>query len=198
MVFNYIVGYIISKLRRKVLESDCDPERYLKMLDNQEKRFHSKPRIMNYLAINRGAGHMLLGDYQTAKKYLEEIEHSYLSERNGSLLAYTINLILCHYELGEIEKAEILYETNLIRLCPFEKRLKKSVEILIGERYYYLKKYDLSKAQYLGVLYLLAQMDVMNGATEQAIKKFKKIAKLGNKLGIAKASQKMLESMENI
>lgn len=211
MAINYIIGYIISKLRRKVLEFDCDPERYLIMLDNQEKRFHSKPRILNYLAINRGAGHMLLGDYQTAKKYLEEIDHSYLSEKNGSLLAYTINLILCHYEMGEIEKAEILYETNLIRLCPFEKRLKKSVEILIGERYYYLKKYDLSynhlknlldydlsKAQYLGILYLLAQMDVMNGATEQAIKKLKKIAKLGNKLGIAKESQKMLESMENI
>jgi len=198
-------------MRRKVLYSDCDPERYLKMLDNQEKRFHSKPRIVNYLAVNRAVGYILLGDYQTAKEYLEGIDLSYLSDKNGSFLAYTINLIQCYYELGETDKAEILYETSLVRLCPLEKRLKKSVEILIGERYYYLKKYDLSynhlknqldydlsKTQYLGVLYRLAQMDVINGAREQAIEKYKKIAKFGNKLGIAKASQKMLESMEII
>lgn len=116
-----------------------------------------------------------------------------------------INLILCYYGLGEIEKAELLYETDLVQLCPITKRLKKCVEILIGERYYYLKNYDqsyehlkkllnydLNKRQYLGVLYLLAQMDVINGATDQAIKRFKKIAKLGNKLFIARASQEML------
>lgn len=208
-----VVNNIINRLHRKVLDSDCDPERYLKMLDKQYKRSNSKPRIVNYLAVNRAVGHMVLGNFQTAKEYLEGIDTSYLSKKNGSLLAYTINLILCHYELGETEKAEILYENNLIRLClcPLGKRLKKSVEILIGERYYYLKKYDLSynhlknlldydlsKRQYLGVLYRLAQMDVINGAKEQAIEKFKKIAKLGNKLGIAKESQKMLESMENI
>ncbi|GAA4653833.1 hypothetical protein GCM10023142_09710 [Anaerocolumna aminovalerica] len=125
MVMNYIVGYIISKKRRKALDSDCDPERYLKMLDNHGKRHNNKPIIVSYLAVNRAAGHMLLGDYQTAKEYLEGIDHSYLSEKNGSLLAYTINLILCYYELGEIEKAEILYETSLVRLCPFGSRLKK-------------------------------------------------------------------------
>lgn len=107
--------------------------------------------------------------------------------------------------MGEIEKAELLYETELIQLSPITKRLKKSVEILIGERYYYLKNYDqsysllkkllnydLNKRQYLGVLYLLAQMDVLNGSTDQAIKRFQKIAKLGNKLFIAKGSQEML------
>ncbi len=59
-----------------------------------------------------------------------------------------------------------------------------------------LLDYDLSKIQYLGILYRLAQMDVINGATEEAVKKFGKIVKLGNKLGIAQESQKMLESME--
>ncbi len=208
MVIYCIICYIFYKLRRKALDFDCDPERYLKMLDNHEKRYHSKAKAAHYLAINRAAGHMLLGDYQTAINYLEGIDHIFLSEKNGSLLPYTINLILCYYELGEMEKAERLYETNLVQLSPFNKRLKKSVEILIGERYYYLEKYDLSykflknlldynlsKRQYLGVLYRLAQMEVMNGETEQAIKKFEKIVKFGNKLGIVKESQKILEYM---
>ena len=209
MICNIIAGYIINSLQRKVLDSDCDPERYLKMIDKQEKRFGKKESIVMRLNINRAAAHMLLGNYQTAKEYLEGIEKSYLSEKNGSYLIYIINLILCYYELGDIEKAELLYETELVQLCPITKRLRKSVELLIGERYYYLKNYeqsynhlksllgcDLSKRQYLGVLYLLAQMDVLNGATDQASKRFRKVAKLGNKLWIAKASHEMLLKLD--
>jgi tetratricopeptide (TPR) repeat protein len=179
------------------------------MFEKLEKRRGKEPRIKSVLAINRAAGLIALGDFQIAKDYLEGIDTSYLSEKNGTYLAYTINLILCHYELGEIEKAEILYETNLVKLCPLGKRLQKSVEILIGERYYYLGKYELSyehlnklrnndldKRQYLGILYRLAQIEEMRGETEQAIKKFKKIAKLGNKLWIAKSSQEILANMK--
>jgi tetratricopeptide (TPR) repeat protein len=211
VVCNGITGYIISKLQLKAFNSDCDPELYLEMLNKQEKRVHKNIRYINYLAINRAAGYLSLGEFQMAKECLEGIDTSYLSEKDGTYLVYTINLIGCYYEIGEIEKAENLYETNLVRLSPFGKKLKKSVEILIGERYFYLEKYslsyehlnklrnyDLNKRQYLGVLYLLAQMDVMNGVMDQAVVKFKKIAKLGNKLWIAKASQEMLDTMKSI
>ena len=204
LICNIVAGYIIASLQIKALDSDCDPERFLKMMDKQEKRVGKKESIVMRLNINRAAAYMLLGNYQAAKEYLQGIEKSYLSEKNGSYLVYIINLILCYYELGDIEKAELLYETELVQLCPITKRLRKSVEILIGERYYYLKNYDqsykhlknllnydLDKRQYLGALYRLAQMDVLNGATELASKRFKKIAKLGNKLWIAKDSHEM-------
>lgn len=209
IVCNLIAGYIIGCIQRKTLDIDCNPELYLKMLDKQEKRFRNKQNLVSRLNINRAAGHMVLGDIKTAKEYLEGIDKSYLSEKNGSYLTYTINLILCYYELGEIEKAEILYETDLVRLNPILKQHKKSIDLLIGERYYYLHKYDLSyshlkkllnhelnKRQYLSVLYRLAEMDVMNGATDQAITRFKKIVKLGNKLWITKASHDMLLNLE--
>ena len=208
LICNYTAGYIISTLRRKVIDSDCDPERFLIMIDKQEKRRGKEKRVVNRLDINRAAAHLLLGNIQTAKGYLDEIDATYLSEKDGSFLAYTINLILCHYELGEIEKAERLYETNLIKLCPLGKRLKKSVEILIGERYYYLGKYDLSyehlnkllnfdldKRQYLGILFRLAQMDIMKGETDQAMKRLNKIVKFGNKLWIVKASQEIMQGI---
>lgn len=208
-IFYLIEACIIENIHSKVLNSDCDPERYMEMMDKQEQRCRGKKSIVTRLNINRAVAHMLLGNYQTAKEYLEGIEKSYLSERNGSYLVYIINLILCYYQLDEIEKAESMYETELVQLCPITKRLKKSVEILIGERYYYLKNYDqsydhlnkllnydLNKRQYLSVLYLLAQMDVINGAIDQASKRFKKIAKLGNKLWIAKDSHEMLLKLD--
>lgn len=205
MVFYVIEAYILGYLHRKALDTDCDPERYLIMMDKQEQRVRKKESIVMRLNINRAVAHMLLGNHLKAKEYLEGIEKSYLSDRNGSYLVYIINLIICYYQLDEIEKAELLYETELVQLCPITKHLKKSVEILIGERFYYLKSYnqsydhlkkllnhDLNKRQYLSVLYLLAQMDAINGTTDQAIKRFKKIAKLGNKLWIAKDSHEML------
>lgn len=207
-VCNYIIGYIIFTIQRKVLDSDCDPERFLEMIDKLEKKRGKERRIMNRLAVNRAVGHLVLGNFQIAKEYLEGIDTSYLSEKDGSYLIYNINLILCHYELGEIEEAEHLYETNLVKLSPLGKRLQKSIEILIGERYYYLGKYDLSyehlnnllscdleKRQYLGVLFRLAQMEIMMGKSDEAIRKLNKIKKLGNKLWIVKASHEILESI---
>ncbi len=178
------------------------------MIDKQEKRRGKEPRIACRLAVNRAAAHLTMGNYQTAKEYLEGIDTSLLSEKDGSLLIYTINLILCLYELGNIEEAEQLFETNLVKLSPIGKRLRKSVELLIGERYYFLGKYDLSyehlnklcnrdleQRQYLGVLFRLAQMELMKGETEQAIKKLKKVERFGNKLWITKASRDLLENI---
>lgn len=207
----YMYLYIKSNIQSNILDEDCDPERFLKLIDRQDRKSRKTQRYMNYIAINRAAGHMSLGDCKAAKEYLDEVDTTYLSEKDNSYLVYTMNMIGCYYALGEIEKAEVLYETNMVRFCPYIKKLKKSVEILIGERYYYLKKYNLSyehlqkllnyeltKRQYLGVLYCLAQMDVRNGDKEQATVKFKKIAKLGNKLWISKDSKEMIENIKTI
>ncbi|MDF2908803.1 MAG: hypothetical protein K0R34_4124 [Herbinix sp.] len=208
IISNYITGYIIATLHRKALDSECDPERFLRMTDQQEKRRGKEQRIACRIAINRSAGYISLGNFQTAREYLEGVDTSYLSEKDGSFLIYTINLILCLYELGEFEKAENLYETNLVKLCPLGKRLQRSVEILIGERYYYLGKYDLSyehlnklrvcdleKRQYLSILFRMAQIEMLKGETEQAVKKLKKIEKLGNKLYIVKCTQEILANI---
>lgn len=209
LLFNYTIGFILMSLQRKALDSDCDPEKFLRMLDNQEKRRGKEQKVIHRLAVNRAAAYIALGNIDTAKEYLDGVDSSYLSEKDGSFLIYTINLIICLYELGELEKAEILYETNLIKLCPIGKRLQKSVEILIGERYYFLEKYNLcyenlsklkncnlDKRQYLGILYRLSQIDIQRGDIEQAVKKLNKIKKFGNKLGIAKSSREILDNLK--
>lgn len=203
-----IVVIIINSLYNKVLNSDCDPERYLEMMDRLEKRRGKDPKIMALIAINRAAAHISLGNFQRAKEYLLGIDPSYLSKKNGSYLVYTINLVLCHYELGEMDEAELLYETNLVKLSPLGKKLQKSVEILIGERYYFLGKYDLSyeqlnkvrnydldKRQYLGVIFRLAQIDIIKGENNKAVKRLNKIVKHGNKLHIVSLSKEMLENI---
>lgn len=208
IVCNIILDFILSRIRINVLDIKCDPVKYLEMINRQEERYRNSKNGRCYLALNRAVSQMLLGNFRHAKEYLMEIDSSYLSKKGMPYLAYINNLIVCHYELGEIDKAESLYETNKIRLCSYGKKINKSVDILIGERYFYLGEYSLSyehldklqrsnlnKRQYLEVIYRLAQMDVINGAKEQAIEKFQEIAYHGNKLWIAKASQEMLERL---
>ncbi len=203
-----LTEYILKKIHLKSLDWDCDPEKYIERINKQEIKSRKNERMLNYLAINHAAGYISLGDFVTAREYLRGIEMSYLSDKNGTLLAYSINMILCHYQLGEIDKGEALYETNLVKLSSFEKSHKQSIDILVGERYFYLKKYeesykhlsnllkvDLNKRQYLCVLFRLAQMDIMNGDIDKATKRFNKIIKLGNKLWIVKAAKELMEGI---
>ncbi len=204
------IAFLIMKSNkiRDLLDLDCDPEKYLELMDKQEKKNKKNERGLIYLDINRSAAYLSLGNVGKAKEYLDGINTSFLSEINGSSYVYTLNRIVCLYELEETEEAEKLYSTELVRLSPLDKRMKKSAEILIGERYFYLHQYkesyqylkkllnvDLEKRSYLSVLFRLAQMDVMNGERELAIERYKKIAKYGNKLWIAKAAREALEEM---
>lgn len=210
MIINYITAYIKDAFWRKSLDTDCDPEKFLALILKQEKRFRRNERGLNHIAINRAAGYMVQGNFDIAKDILEGIDISYFSEKSLSLIAYHINLISCYYELGEIEKGEALYETSLVRLCPFGKRIKQAVDILVGERFFYLKRYeesyeylskllkaDLCKRQYLSIIFRLAQMDIINGEKEKAEKRLNKIVKLGNKLWIAAESKKLLKNIKS-
>lgn len=204
-----IILHIIGVLQRKPLDTDCDPQKYLKVIESYERRHKKNERMINILAINYAVGHMSLGDFQKGREYLEGIDKNQLSKKSESYLVYIIDLIICYYELGEIEKAELLYETELVRLCPFQKRLRESIDILIGERYYFLGEYDLSyehlkklplrelsKRQYLEVLYRLGQIEMIKGEKEQAMKRFTKITKFGNRLGIVTFSKELLKDMD--
>ncbi len=210
ILFSGEIAFLIIKNNkiRDVLDLDCDPEKYLELMDKQEKRNKKNERGLIYLDINRSAAYLSLGDVRKAKEYLDGVNTSFLSEKNGSYYVYTLNRIVCLYELEETEEAEKLYSTELVRLSPLDKRMKKSAELLIGERYFYLHQYresyeylkkllniDLEKRRYLSVLSRLAQMDLMNGERELAIEKYKKIAKYGNKLWVAKAAKEALKEM---
>jgi tetratricopeptide (TPR) repeat protein len=87
------------------------------------------------------------------------------------------------------------------------------MQILIGERYYYLGQYEesakhlrsllgtqlkslsdnqLTRRQQLGILYLLARIEILQGSYESAAKKLKKVTRFGNKLWIAEEAGRLL------
>lgn len=202
LIIYLVIAIIRSKIFSYLLDEACDPQRYLKWIRKQEKVMKRKPKLMAILSINEAAAYIVLGKFEEARKILDEIEKSYLSENNSTLLVYTINYIACCYELGDIDKAQELFDTQISVLSPFNTRYKRNVNILVGDRYYFMGKYDqsyehlkklldidLSRRMHLGILYRLAQIDDLRGDEELAQKKYRKIAQYGNKLWIAQQAR---------
>ena len=159
-------------------------------------------KINTYFDIDRAAGLITLGRFSEAKEILLSIDKNKLSRKNDALLVFTINLMLCFYELGEITCAEELFETQLPTLPPINPRIVIAVNVLVAERFFYLKRYDESREQFnkmlnqklsrrtrLGILYCLAQMDEQEGNIEAAMVNYNQVAREGNKLWIAQRAR---------
>lgn len=209
-IITIVVGYIIiaymrGKKRLNLLEEKCDPQAFIESTEKQRNITGKNLRINAYLDIDKAAGFILMGEFQRAKEVLISIDKSYLSAKNGSLLVYTLNLISCLYELGEISHAEKLFETQIPLLLPVNSKMILSMELLIAERFFFLNKLEeskerfqqllkkkISRRRYLEILYRLAQIDEANGDIDSAKQKYKEVSENGNKLWVASQARKRL------
>jgi len=171
-----IIGYIRSKKRLNLIEENCDPLAFIEATEKQRLITGKSPKINAYLNIDKSAGLILMGEFEKAKEVLLSIDKSYLSLKNGTLLVYTINLMSCLYELGEISYAEELFETQIPLLPPVNQRMALAMKLIIAERFFFLNRYEESKEKFqqllqekiskrvsLGILYRLAQIDEKTG-----------------------------------
>jgi tetratricopeptide (TPR) repeat protein len=197
-----IISIIRSKKRLSLLEDDCDPEAFLERTEKQRAITGTNKKINAYFDIDRSAGLITLGRFEEAKDILLSIDKNILSRKNDTLLVYTINLMSCLYELGEVASAEELFEIQIPSLAPINNRILLATNLLVAERFFYLKRYDesreqlnkvlnqkLSKRTRMEILYCLAQMDEEEGNEEAAMVKYSQVASEGNKLWIAKKAR---------
>lgn len=207
---NTAVSIILNNKRTGLLNTECDPEAYLgKMEKLREKSVGKNPKATACLDINISAALISSGEFEEAKEVLLSIDKNLLSVKNGSLFAYTVNLIWCYYELGETELAEKLFETQMPVLAPINKKMTVTVQMLVADRYFFLKRYaesrecltklwkeKMNRRNRLEILYRLAQIDELEGNTEAALKKYSQVAMNGNKLWIAAKAREKCEQMK--
>ncbi len=200
------ISIIRSYRMGQLLNEKCDPEKYLKKTLRQKAKLKHKPKLVAILTINEAAATMLLGDFQKAENILTGIDKEDLSDKNGSYFTYLINLIICNYELGKIEEGDHMYEMQLPPLIISSKRNKITLQMLIGDRLFYKKQYEesyqhmaklmdieLNTRQQVEILYRMAQIEALKGDYGTAFKKYRKVAKHGNKLWIAHKSEEILQ-----
>ena len=210
-------GYILisikrSKDRLQLLNEKCDPEAFLERTEKQIEIIGENAKFQAYLNVDKAAAFMCMGKYKEGKKILSSIDKTKLSPKNGTMLAYTINMISCLYELGEITEAESIFEKDLFNISldtivRSKAPIKRAIKFLNAERKYRLEQYDESqkvfeellneksdKRTYISVLYGLGKIHEKLGDIEKAKEKYLKVSEEGNKLYIAlEAKQKIKE-----
>ena len=202
-LFMMVSGYFViavfrSKKRLNLLEEKCDPQAFLAATERQRKITGKNQNINAYLNIDRAAGLMLLGEFQKAKDVLDATDQSRLSVKNGTQFAYTVNLILCYYALGQTDAAEQLFETQVPLLSPVSPRMTQAMEFLVAERLFYLSRFEESKEKFrrlegeklsrrkrLELAYRLAQIEEASGAPDSARQKFEEAAATDSKLWVS-------------
>jgi len=208
VVVYIMIAFIRNKKRLSLLEEKCNPQSFIEATENQIFITGKNHKINTYLCIDKAAGLIVKGEFQEALSILNKIDKSSLSIKNGSLLAYTLNLILCLYELGDTTHAEEIFETQVPLLAPVSRRMVLAMAMLVAERYFYINKYDESKEHFqqllkeklsqrtrMEILFRLAQIDEINGNIIDAKQKFTEIAEIGGELWVALQARKCLEQI---
>lgn len=205
MIGYIIIAYMRNKKRINLLEEECNPEAFLEATEKQRAIVGKKDRHNTYLDIDKAVGLISMGEFEEAKELLMSIDKTYLSAKNGTLLIYTIDLLYCLYELGEISHAEEIFETQIPLLLPVNPRITLSMKLLVAERFLFLNRYEESREKFqellnekmtkrvrISVLYSLAKIDENTGDIDSAQNKYKEVAESGNKLWIAREAKRCL------
>ena len=199
------IGYFGDKKRLKWLVEKCDPQEFLRQTREQRSSLGKNPRIAAYISLNEAVGLMALGEFGRAKKVLLGIDKTKLNLKGRFLIIYTMNYILCLYELGNIQEAEGVFETQIPYLTPITKDTIFGMKLLVAERFFFLERYEESKScyedilkqksnhyNYLNILYRLAQIEDKIGDPIAAKVKYTIVATEGNKLWISSQAKKLI------
>lgn len=211
MMINGGKNYNQYKDRSELLQSECDPEAFLKMTSELKLQSKNNPKMSGYLVIDEAVGLMTQGMFEQARDILLAVDSSKLPTKYHIDLIHKMNLMYCHYELGEIEAAELVYEDILPLLSVDDLHVQLTKEVLLAERAFFLAEYEESKAliepllerqlkkrTHLTLVYRLAQMAELEGDFETAKAKYAQVAEEGNKLQIAIISNEKLNEMAAI
>ncbi|BES64958.1 hypothetical protein SANA_13970 [Gottschalkiaceae bacterium SANA] len=209
-----IVGYLAwslyrQKKRLSLLEVDCDPNAFIVATESQMCITGKNPKFRAFLQIDLAAGLILEGEFQEAKEELLSVNVERLSDKNGSKLVYVLNLISCHFELGELDQAEQLFETQMPLLTTYNRRMQVAVKAQMAERLFFLERYEESRSAFhallqekisarvrVSILYRLAQMDDQMGDWSLAEKNYRLTVEQGNRLWIAEQAKHRLAIKE--
>lgn len=206
-----ILGYIlyINYVQRKrygILENDLDPEAFIQATHEAYKNAGKNKQLNSLLNCDLAIGYISLGDYKMAIELLEKVEPIHLPKANKLVLAYYNALMIVYYNLNEYDKVKGIYE--MVKKYEVRDKLDEQLmNILMANKYFYEGNYEasrkifkeypknkMSKRLELEILFDLAKMDEKEGNIKNAISKYEKIAREGNKLYSAKLAKKRLKS----
>ncbi len=210
MLFNGTKNFSEFKDRTELLQTQCDPEAFLKLTSELKSQVKNNKKMSTYLQIDEAVGKMTLGDFEGAKEILQPMENEKMPDQYHIDLIYKMNYMYCLFELGETENAEHMYLDVLPHLSVDDPHIQITKEVLMAERAYFLGEYEEAKELItpllertlklrtrLSLIYRLGLIAESEGDQETAQAMFKDVAEKGNRLWIAdQARAKIVNELE--
>lgn len=204
------LGYIIyinhaQRKRYGILENDLDPEAFIEATYKAYKNVGKNKQLNSLFNNDLALGYISLGKYKSAVEFLENVEPTHLPRANKLALAYYNALMIVYYNLDEYDKASQVYEK--VKGYEVKDKLgRQLMNILMANKYFYEENYEasreifenypkdkMSKRLELEILFDLANIDEKEGNVKNAISKYEKVAREGNKLHSAKIAREKLK-----
>ena len=204
------LGYIIyinhiQRKRYNILENDLDPEEFIKATYEAYKNAGKNKQLNSLLNIDLAFGYISIGQYKDALEFLHKVEPDHLPKINRSILSYYNVLMIVYYNLNEYHNAKDIYD-KVKRYEVKDKLGQQLMNLLIANKYFYEGNYEESRKRFenypenkmskrlkLEILFNLANIDEKEGNIKDAILKYEKVAREGNKLYSAKLAKEKLK-----
>lgn len=205
LVVGTFLGTIKWVIATLILENKCNPYPLLKKNEKDLKQVTKEDEVYHKLNVEKSKILIALGEFEECKNMMLDINvRSVASDRNLEY-TYYINLMKVMFEMGDIKEAEELYQREIHSYNPSEKHMKSALKIANAERLLFLGFYDESRREFneilqgsvnnmvkARVLFGLASIDKQLDEEDKAVSKYKEVAKIGNKLGVAKKAREIL------
>lgn len=197
------INYIQRK-RYDILENDLDPEAFIEATYEAYKNAGKNKQLNSLLNSDLAFGYISLGEYKMAMEFLHKVEPTHLPRSNKLTLSYYNALMIVYYNLDEYAKAKEIYE--IVKKYEVKDKLgEQLMDILMANKYFYEANYEasrkifenypkdkMSKRLELEVVFDLANIDEKEGNIKNAIPKYERVAREGNKLYSAKLAKEKL------
>ncbi len=96
MLINGGKNYNQYKDRSELIQTDCDPEAFLKMTAEMKSQAKNNAKMSSYLEIDEAVGLMAQGHFEQAKTQLLAVDVNKLPTKYHIDLIYQMNLMYCH------------------------------------------------------------------------------------------------------
>lgn len=212
----YLATSLYRRNKRIALLNDrCDPEAFMNITLQQEALTGKNKKNQAILQLDKAAAYLCMGEDEKALATLLSIQEQFI--KNPQLkIVHTINLILAYYATGDIDSAEKIYEQEIGLLLPTNRQMKRALQILTGERYYYIGKHKecvdyfeallkqptvqkvMHKRQYAGINYVMALSNIELESIQKAEDQLQKVLENGHKLAIVNEARLRLSEISAV
>lgn len=201
-IYVLVSFFIAEYLRMRVLTHQCDPVKFGEKTRKRKSNLSPQSTYQTILDMDLSTSLSVRGKYAEALDIMERLNVKHFGTSKSARLVYFNNLISLYDLTHQHDKAEALYQKEIIGYAPHQKTISIALKILKSERLFCQNQFDESKAilepllhgrispiQNMIIRYNLASIYEKQGLLTEAKAMYGSVGHAGKEIAIAEISK---------